>query len=107
MEINNAYQFTKDTTVQTTAAQVGKNLSNTEKIAFEAYSLEDKDKTQITDLARSLGATEKEAKSMNVEGLRILAKRALDKAQSLYEALSQLFQVKKRAQDSVINNIGR
>ena len=108
MEIKNFFKSPSES-VETAASEVGKNLSRTEQNAFLAYSIEDKpeNKSQIAELAKQFGMSDADAKKMSLDGLRLLAKRALDKAQSVYETLSQLFQVKKRAQDSVINNIGR
>ena len=109
IEIKSSLFNSPTETIESGATEIGKNLSNAEQVAILAYSMEDSpnNKSQIIELAKRLGMSPKEASGMNLDGLRLLAKRALDKAQSVYETMSQLFSVKKRAQDTVINNIGR
>ena len=88
------------------AYQAGLNLTKSEELALKAFTIDSSSsdaKTKIASLATQMGAP----KGITLEGLQLFAKRMLEKAQSSYELVSQLFSAKKRAQDVVIGNMGR
>jgi hypothetical protein len=103
MDVTTKALVTSDQSYNEAASNIGNGLSKAEDQTMKAFSLSETDTAGIKALAKELGA--KEPEKMTLEGLRILAKHVLDKAQSAYEMLSQLFAAKKKAEDAVINNI--
>ncbi|RIL07919.1 MAG: hypothetical protein DCC75_09635 [Proteobacteria bacterium] len=95
--------YSQGSNLDRSAVNVGNALSKAEDRLGRAFSLDESNKSGVDKLAKELGAP----KGTTLEGLRLLAKHALDKASSVYEMLSQLFAQRKRTQDQVIQNIGR
>ena len=99
---------TTDSADQKAARKVGNQLAEIEDAALEAFTISEASQERIKDIAQRLGMIDSDKTvKISLDSLRIFAQHALQKAQSAYEMLSYLFQIKKRSADAVINNIGR
>ena len=101
-------------TDMTAAMQAGNNLNAAQDVFVQALSITDNSDTKtLAKLAAQFGVKGEEKTdekgvtktTFSLEAIQMAAKRALDRAESTYNMMSQLFSQKKRAIDSIIQNL--